>query len=181
MEVFDKLVRHLPDDAATFRSRNPHAFLVRRPLTPLQRDVGSEEYDIEYRTVTVSPGADEIPPWEWWIVPLVKRAGNPFPDHLSIGRATNCDVVMRFRYVSKLHARFLMRERHPISIEDLGSSNGTGVNGKKLPANRPIDVSPGDRISIGSLVVDLMTPENLYGLLRRRVVNSANPPRSGQP
>jgi hypothetical protein len=152
VEAFDKLVRHLPENVAAFRSRHPYEFLVRRPVTIFQRDAVAVESDIEYRTVSVGEESDGIPPWEWWIAPLTKRAGNPFPDHLSIGRATNCDVVMRFRYVSKLHARFLMKEGRPISVEDLGSSNGTGMNGHRLPMNYPVEVSPGDRISIGQQV-----------------------------
>jgi pSer/pThr/pTyr-binding forkhead associated (FHA) protein len=85
---------------------------------------------------------------------------------------------MRFRYVSKLHARFMLRDGLPISLEDSGSSNGTGINGKKLKAGTPVHITPGDKLSFGSLVVELMEPESLHLLLRRRVV-ATHPPSSG--
>lgn len=178
MEVFEKLVRHLPETVGEFRAKHPYSFLVRRPITVFQREAPLQEEDIEYRTVAIDEGADGIPPWQWWIAPLVKRPENPFPDHLSVGRAPNCDVVMRFRYVSKLHARFLLKDALPVSLEDSGSSNGTGVNGRRLEAGAPSPIVSGDKLSFGSLVVELMDSASLHSLLRRRALTS-QPPRSG--
>lgn len=183
MELLETLLSDLPDDAATFRKRYPQGFLVRRPVTIFQQEKSGGGSDIEYRTVTVEPEGDGIAPWEWWIAALVKRPGNPFPDHLSVGRAPNCDIVMRFNYVSKLHARFHLRGGAVHSLEDHGSSNGTGVNGKALTRGEPIELHPGDKLSFGSLVVTLMKSEELYALLRHRRNSTQSPPRrdSGAP
>lgn len=40
-------------------------------------------------------------------------------------------------------------------ITDLGSSNGTFLNGKRIPANSRIAASIGDRIQLGALENDL--------------------------
>jgi hypothetical protein len=183
VELIETLLSDLPDDAATFRQRHPYSFLVRRPVTIFQKERSNEGGDIEYRTVTVEPEGDGIPPWEWWIAALVKRPGNPFPDHLSVGRAPNCDIVMRFNYVSKLHARFHLKGGMVCSLEDHGSSNGTGINGQALKRGEPTALRSGDKLSFGSLVVTLMKPEELYALLRHRRNTSQGPPsrNSGVP
>jgi hypothetical protein len=178
VELIEKLLRTLPDSAEAFRRQNPHDFLVRRPLTIFQEENEDGDDDIEYRTVTVSPDDDGIPAWEWWLAALVKRPGNPFPDHLSVGRATNCDIVMRFRYVSKLHARFHLEAGRVIALEDQGSSNGTAVNGRRVRKSQPIEIKTGDKLSFGSLTVTLMSADELYAFLRNRRNSSQAPPRS---
>src|SRR5258707_532939 len=68
------------------------------------------------------------------IIPVLKRAGNPYPDRISVGRAANCDVVLRDPSVSKLHAHIVMRGSK-FELIDLESHNGTLVNGRKLTEN----------------------------------------------
>jgi DNA-binding CsgD family transcriptional regulator len=75
-------------------------------------------------------------------VRLVTLAGSL----LSIGRAPANEVAIGSRRVSRLHA---VLERFPSgwSIRDLGSTNGTTVNGVPLRQARPLH--DGDRIDIG--------------------------------
>ncbi|GAA0460544.1 hypothetical protein Ade02nite_14860 [Paractinoplanes deccanensis] len=65
---------------------------------------------------------------------------------LSIGRAPANEVTVASRRVSRLHAAL---ERFPSgwSIRDLGSTNGTTVNGVPLRQARPLH--DGDRIDVG--------------------------------
>lgn len=67
-------------------------------------------------------------------------------DLLSIGRAPANEVTIDSRRVSRLHA---VLERFPSgwSIRDLGSTNGTSINGVPLRQSRPLH--DGDRIDIG--------------------------------
>ncbi len=52
------------------------------------------------------------------------------------------------RVISRRHARITGRNgRH--EIEDLGSTNGTRVNGKKLGIGQKVRLKPGDRVTIG--------------------------------
>jgi serine/threonine protein kinase len=59
--------------------------------------------------------------------------------------------------ISREHAR-IARSGGNFTIEDLGSTNGTFVNGRKI--NRPEILSPGDRIQVGAttLVVQVSVP-----------------------
>ena len=66
---------------------------------------------------------------------------------LTMGRAANNDVAMPDdEYASGRHARFEPR-RDGIWIEDIGSTNGTFVNGIRLTRERKL--TPGDVVRIG--------------------------------
>jgi pSer/pThr/pTyr-binding forkhead associated (FHA) protein len=71
---------------------------------------------------------------------------------ITIGRAATCTIVMPDdSFVSQLHAR-VYREGGLAMVEDLGSTNGTFVNGKRLTV--PEQVAKGDRVQIGSTVFE---------------------------
>lgn len=58
-------------------------------------------------------------------------------DNILIGRGDDCDIVVNDRQVSRHHANFEFR--NGISrVEDLGSKNGTFVNGEKLHEARQL-------------------------------------------
>jgi hypothetical protein len=66
---------------------------------------------------------------------------------LTIGRAVNNDVSMPDdEYASGRHARFEPR-RDGVYIEDIGSTNGTFVNGIRLTRERRL--APGDVVRVG--------------------------------
>jgi hypothetical protein len=83
-----------------------------------------------------------------------RRKGETFlvQGGLVIGRAPSCAIVLDDdSFVSQLHARVDRRDDQ-VWVEDLGSTNGTYVNGAKLHA--PAGLSNGDRITIGSAVLE---------------------------
>ncbi|MCO5190518.1 MAG: FHA domain-containing protein [Anaerolineae bacterium] len=67
----------------------------------------------------------------------------------SVGRDSGNDIVIADYEVSRRHARFLYKEDHYF-IEDLGSTNGTFVNGFRL--NGPAQLYHGDTIELGQSV-----------------------------
>ena len=69
----------------------------------------------------------------------------------TIGRASNCAIVIDDARVSKVHAR-LSQHGDRWMVEDLGSTNGTLVNDRVL--NHPENVSPGDRVQVGEHVME---------------------------
>ena len=82
------------------------------------------------------------------------RRGSTFAtaDEITVGRAATCTIVMPDdSFVSQLHAR-LFRDSGSTMIEDLGSTNGTYLNGKRLSA--PERITKGDRLQIGSTVFE---------------------------
>ncbi len=56
--------------------------------------------------------------------------------------------------VSRRHARILKREGIVV-VEDLGSINGTFVNGKRLAPYLPETLSSGDTLQIGRLLIEV--------------------------
>ena len=65
-----------------------------------------------------------------------------------IGRSAECDLVIKGAEVSKRHCQLLLSAEQVI-VEDLGSSNGTSVNGKSVKRARLQD---GDELEVGGHV-----------------------------
>ncbi len=60
----------------------------------------------------------------------------------------------REKGVSRVHAA-LRRDRSQVLLIDLGSTNGTRLNGKPLAAHQPIRVENGDEIRLGRLMLTI--------------------------
>jgi uncharacterized RDD family membrane protein YckC len=69
-------------------------------------------------------------------------------EKMVIGRSRSCDIRLREDTVSRLHAALVWRDEGLV-VEDLGSSNGTFVNGERVLS--PQLVEAGDSIRFGSL------------------------------
>ncbi len=83
-------------------------------------------------------------------------------DRLTIGRREGCDIVLRFANVSSQHARMTLEQGYWF-IKDLGSRNGTKVNGYRISRKR---LDPGAVISLAKHVYTIdYDPESLgaYG------------------
>lgn len=71
---------------------------------------------------------------------------------ITIGRAANCTIMIPDdTYVSQLHAR-IFRRADGAWVEDLGSTNGSYLNGARIAA--PEQLGPGDRLQIGSTIME---------------------------
>lgn len=67
---------------------------------------------------------------------------------LVMGRSAACDLRLDYPMVSARHARLTIRNGD-LTITDLGSSNGTFVNGRRI--HRPTPVKPGDQIGLAAV------------------------------
>lgn len=76
----------------------------------------------------------------------------PLADELTVGRAAGCQVTIDDTYASQLHARVFNREGQ-LFVEDLGSTNGTFLNRKKVQG--PQVMRRGDRLQVGNTVMEL--------------------------
>ena len=84
--------------------------------------------------------------------PEVKGQAYELADELTVGRAGGCQITLDDTYVSQLHARVFRRDGQ-LYVEDLGSTNGTYLNRKKVTA--PIAIRKGDRLQLGKTVMEL--------------------------
>ena len=85
-----------------------------------------------------------------------KYQGGEFPlrpnREIVIGRSSDLDMVLVEDMVSRKHAKIVTDEKG-VAIQDLGSTNGTFVNGEKI---RKVDLKDGDRILIGTSIIKLV-------------------------
>ena len=80
---------------------------------------------------------------EGMVIPLA----NPV---YKIGRGEGCQLRPNSDLVSREHAEF-SKGADSVTVQDLGSRNGTEVNGKKLAPNQPMTLKTGDLIKVGTL------------------------------
>jgi hypothetical protein len=69
---------------------------------------------------------------------------------LTIGRLADCDIVVDDKGVSRRHAQIRTKDGAS-TLTDLGSTNGTSLNGKPVQS-RPLN--DGDRITVGTTVIE---------------------------
>ena len=89
------------------------------------------------------------------IVEPAPRAGETFPldDEITVGRAAGCAVVLaEDTFASQVHAR-VFRRGGETYVEDLGSTNGTYVNGERV--GEATRVQRGDRVQFGRTVAEI--------------------------
>ena len=83
------------------------------------------------------------------------RAGEIYPlaDEVTVGRAPGCGVVLEEdTFVSQVHARLFRRGRETY-VEDLGSTNGTLVNGQRI--SEVTRLQRGDQVQFGNTVAEI--------------------------
>lgn len=110
-----------------------------------------------------------------------KYQGGEFPieenKEVVVGRSSDLDMVLVEEMVSRKHARIELRDGI-IHIEDLGSTNGTFVNGERIVKAK---LKEGDRILIGSNILKVIaTSDDEPAPHTRRGTPSSKPqPRRG--
>ena len=78
------------------------------------------------------------------------------PKGLVLGRSEDCDVILSEDSVSRRHARISQDPFGRWILEDLGSQNGTLVNGKRIQAQA---MMPQQKIEIGTFSLQLVIAE----------------------
>jgi pSer/pThr/pTyr-binding forkhead associated (FHA) protein len=90
------------------------------------------------------------------VVLLNTRGGRVSTHRLSgtveIGRAASCAIRPEDTYISQEHARISNRNGSWV-LEDLGSTNGTYLNQRRVTV--PTEISAGDRIRVGKTVLEV--------------------------
>jgi pSer/pThr/pTyr-binding forkhead associated (FHA) protein len=71
---------------------------------------------------------------------------------VTIGRSDKCALVLDDTYVSQVHARLFARG-DAVMVEDLGSTNGTYLNRRRITA--PAELQRGDQVKIGKSVLEM--------------------------
>ena len=69
-----------------------------------------------------------------------------------LGRSADADVLLDDPYASEFHMRLVAQE-NGLVLHDLGSTNGTYVNGRRVTA--PATLRRGDNIQVGKTVMEV--------------------------
>jgi hypothetical protein len=105
--------------------------------------------------VAPRPASGRIGPERLVVVSPPEQKGVEYPlaDELTVGRAGGCGVLLGAdTFVSQIHARVFRRDGD-MYLEDLGSTNGTYLNKKKVTA--PVVIRRGDQVQFGRTTMEL--------------------------
>ncbi|TCO71756.1 FHA domain-containing protein [Chromatocurvus halotolerans] len=75
---------------------------------------------------------------------------HPLIETLTVGRSDDCDITLPSSKVSRQHARFRLAE-DGVTVEDLGSSNGTRLNGRAIGSAQAL--MDGDQVGIDTFTL----------------------------
>ncbi len=157
-EINPPKVAPAPVPVPVGRGRAPRPTAVPKPGKPAK---GPKPPKPNRATLAAAPPVAMIPPRD--NLPLVGRLvvvepsttrGMTYPlgAEITLGRAPGCQVVVDDTFVSQVHARVLSREGNYL-VEDLGSTNGTYLNQKKVSG--AMIMQRGDRLQVGNTVLEL--------------------------
>ena len=149
-----------------------HPFLLRRRLAttaPQARADSDWGGSLQYNTDVVA--VDDVPtrgPGRLSgakVIVIVKSDRNPFAGQISVGRAKNCDIILRDASVSKNHAFFRVIDGDSAELVDTRSQNLTRLNGAPLAPLAPARIESGDMVIFGTVAATFLSAAGLYQLL----------------
>jgi hypothetical protein len=150
-----------------FRYAHLHPFLV------LLQSPADEPYEPHVKTVDGGPDGpaglkvskEELA--KEYAVLLTKSPRNSYEAKITVGRARNNDIVIRSSKISKIHSVFHKTDEGGYQIEDMGSVNGTAVNGKAIKKDQAVALADGDVISFWRYIFEFVELDSLVKILRK--------------
>jgi hypothetical protein len=77
----------------------------------------------------------------------------PGGKRINVGRATDNDLHLNHASVSKIHASLKMDNLGTLLVADTGSTNGTHINGQRIPYGEARPINDGDLVAFGDVEV----------------------------
>jgi pSer/pThr/pTyr-binding forkhead associated (FHA) protein len=81
----------------------------------------------------------------------------------TMGRAKRSDFIVENFLLSRAHCRFTLSSSNELLVEDLDSTNGTFVNGKKV---QRLKLASGDRVKVGRVEFEVNSVGESRDLVR---------------
>ncbi len=76
----------------------------------------------------------------------------PLSGPVQVGRSPSCQIPLTDTFASSIHARLFARDGSWF-VEDLGSTNGTYVNERRVTT--PAEIKVGDRVRVGRTLLEV--------------------------
>ena len=102
------------------------------------------------------------------VVKVMATKPTTTPNKLTLGRSAACDIVLPFAALSKVHAGLTLMPGENAQIEDLGSTNGSTVEGTKLAKAARASLVDGTRIRFGDVHATFYGPRSFGMMLRHK-------------
>lgn len=83
-----------------------------------------------------------------------------------LGRSSKVDLILPESTVSNRHAE-VQRDGTGFTIKDLGSQNGTYIDGRRIPANRPLRFRPDQSLWFASYRTIFITARKAYDVVAK--------------
>jgi FHA domain-containing protein len=148
---------------AAFRHRYNHPFLILTQEPPSD-DEWVDPQTVETAVEDLIAKAEQVPALQ--VVRITKSSRNVFGSKITIGRAKNNDIIIRASKISKLHAAFIPASKNTYKLVDMGSSNGTFINGVQLKAKESQVLNSKDEIVMWRYVFEYIEINDLLKRLR---------------
>lgn len=154
MDTFNSLFTSYSRDPAAFLAAHSHPFLL------LLTEGAGDEQGAKIETSGGS-SFDIVTATDFPAFALMKRHGGAFEEMITVGRASNNDVVISQPGISKMHAIF--RKGSPEgpdrwTITDMGSRNGTKIGERRLDPRQPVTLGPDTPVAFGRVACRFVTP-----------------------
>jgi len=148
-----------------------HPFLARPRLAETAHGVADDAASTDVGPLDHTPPiGDQLRPAAVRYVPIVRNPTSPYTDRITIGRTANCDVVLKDRSVSKLHALLWPHaDQTRWAVCDARSANGTFLNSTRLAPLQKVPIRAGDLLRLGLIEMRFVDASLLYDLLLRRL------------
>ena len=120
---------------------------------PARPKAATTEASAPRRTVAFSPVT--VATGTLTVIEPPEQRGRSFDltEELTVGRAPGCQVLLEAdTFVSQLHARVFTRDG-ALYVEDLGSTNGTLVNRRKIKS--AVALHHGDTLQVGRTILEV--------------------------
>lgn len=163
LEQFKALHGNVTKEKFLGKFRDPFLVLDLAGLVPEGHDfqtlaATSQERPTEMRERAAAKGPRPV------VAMLVKSGRNAFNNMITLGRASNNDVVVPQGSISKFHAFFRMDTvKGLFSVWDAGSKFGTAVNGKALKQGECAALESGAIVVLARIVqATFFTPDEFY-------------------
>ncbi len=149
-------------DAVAFSRAYPHPWLLResKPRHPAR----AEGATLLMPKRAVAVGEDLA-------LAIALEPARAGATQVTLGRGHACDLELEDGTLSQLHCVFL-KSADGWRVEDLGSTNGTWVNGTRLADRAPVSLADGTRIQAAQV---LLTFHDSLGLWRRLEAEALRP------
>ena len=140
--------------AKAFAEMYPDGFLVEKTKKSMDKEVifqfSTKSYEDEEVLRAQKQGVALGDILEARVIEIKERKESATPSHVTIGRAAQNDIILYNKMVSKDHAYLEIPEKGGnCSLVDVGSKNGTLLNGEEVTPNKTYPLRDGDEISFG--------------------------------